>query len=239
MQAASITNRGGRKSNEDYISFAQADGIWCFVLCDGLGGHLCGEVASKLVCDTVIEEFKKSPAISMCAARNYLEKAACVLGEAREGDTDKYNMSSTAVLLLTDGEKAIHAHAGDSRAYRLSDGNIKEVTKDHSLAYMEYESGAITYDDIRRSPNQNRLTRCINDIYGFAPEISDITELKKGDAFLLCSDGFWEYVTESDIENTISMSLSPKHWLKKMLAILHENETNKNDNYSAIAVMIN
>lgn len=239
MQAASITNRGGRISNEDCTAFAQADGLWCFILCDGLGGHLCGEIASKLVCDTVIDEFKKSPAISMCTARNYLEKAACVLGDARESDPEKYNMSSTAVLLLTDGEKAVYAHAGDSRLYRLSDNGIVSVTKDHSLAYMEYESGAITYDDIRRSPNQNRLTRCINDIYGFAPEISDVTELKKGDAFLLCSDGFWEYVTESDIENSFRMSVSPKRWLKKMLITLHENETEKNDNYSAIAVMIN
>lgn len=239
MQAASITNRGGRTSNEDHISFAQAEGIWCFVLCDGLGGHLCGEIASKLVCDTVTEEFKKSPALSACSVRNYLEKAACILGETRENDSDKYNMSSTAVLLLTDGEKAVYAHSGDSRLYHLTNGSILSITKDHSLAYMEYESGSITYDEIRRSPNQNRLTRCINDIYGFSPEISDIIELSKGDAFLLCSDGFWEYVTENDIENTFRTSLSPKKWLRKMLSTLHENETDKNDNYSAIAVIIN
>lgn len=239
MQAASITNRGGRTGNEDHIGFAQADGIWCFVLCDGLGGHLCGEIASQLVCDTVISEFKKNPAVSVCSARNYLEKAACLLGEIRENDADKYNMSATAVLLLTDGDKAVYAHAGDSRLYYLTNGIISSITKDHSLAYMEYESGSITYDEIRRSPNQNRLTRCINDIYGFAPEFSDIIELRKGDAFLLCSDGFWEYVTEADIENTLRTSLSPKKWLKKMLVTLHVNETEKNDNYSAIAVMIN
>ena len=72
----------------------------------------------------------------------------------------------------------------------------------------------------------------------FKPDISDITKLEHGDAFLLCSDGFWEYVTEDDIEETINKSSSPKEWLEKMLEVLHENEIEKNDNYSTIAVMV-
>lgn len=236
MRAVSLTNRGGRKHNEDYIGFAHAGSLWCFVLCDGLGGHACGEIASKTVCDTVISEFKKKPELSVCSVRNYLEKSACVLGEARE--IDKSNMSSTAVLLITDGQKAVWGHSGDSRLYHMSRRGIISVTNDHSLAYMEYQSGSITYDGIRKSPNQNRLTCCINDIYGFAPAISEITDIKKGEAFLLCSDGFWEYVNEKNMTDTLKLSLSPKSWLKKMLTYLHKNEIEKNDNYSAIAVMI-
>lgn len=236
MRAVSLSNRGGRKNNEDCVGYARAGEIWCFVLCDGLGGQLCGEVASKLVCDTVCGEFEKNPEISRTALRGYLEKAVMVLGEER--DEDKYNMSSTAVVLVTDGKKAVWAHIGDSRLYYISDGEILQITDDHSVAFMEFEGGMIIYDDIRRSPNQNKLTRCVSDIDNFKPDISDIAELEHGDAFLLCSDGFWEYVTEDDIEETVSKSSSPKEWLEKMLDVLHENEIEKNDNYSVIAVMV-
>ena len=238
MKAVSITNRGGRTHNEDCVGYAHTEGIWCFVLCDGLGGHSCGEIASKIVCDAVLEAFKKKPEISPCALRNYLEKAACILGEERENDDKKYNMSSTAVVLVTDGKKAVYAHAGDSRLYYISSDGISAVTSDHSIAFMEYEQGRITYDDIRKSSNQNRLTRCINDIYGFAPDISEVIELNNNDAFLMCSDGFWEYVNEENIQTAFRTSYSPKSWLRKMLLYLHENEIEKNDTYSAITVMV-
>lgn len=236
MRAVSLSNRGGRKNNEDCVGYERAGKIWCFVLCDGLGGQLCGEVASKLVCDTVCAEFEKNPEISYSAVHDYLEKAVMVLTDER--DEDKYNMSSTAVVLVTDGKKAVWAHLGDSRLYYISGGEILKITDDHSVAFMEFEGGMITYDDIRRSPNQNKLTRCVSDMDNFKPDISDITELEHGDAFLLCSDGFWEYVTEDDIEETINKSSSPKEWLEKMLEVLHENEIEKNDNYSVIAVMV-
>ncbi|MGN0108281.1 MAG: PP2C family protein-serine/threonine phosphatase [Hominilimicola sp.] len=236
MRAVSLSNRGGRKNNEDCVGYARAGEIWCFVLCDGLGGQLCGEVASRLVCDTVCDEFEKNPEISRLALCGYLEKAVEAIGEAR--DEDKYNMSSTAVALVTNGKQAVWAHMGDSRLYYISGGGILSITDDHSVAFMEFERGMITYDDIRRSPSQNKLLRCISDMDNFMPDISDITELTCGDAFLLCSDGFWEYVTEDDIEKAINQSSSPKEWLEKMLDVLHENEIEKNDNYSAIAVMV-
>ena len=236
MRAVSLSNRGGRKHNEDCVGYARAGEIWCFVLCDGLGGQLCGEVASKLVCDMVRGEFERNPQISRSALRDYLKKAALAI--CAERDEDRYNMASTVVALVTDGRKAVWAHLGDSRLYYISGGEILKITDDHSVAFMEFEGGMITYDDIRRSPNQNKLTRCIGDMDNFMPDISDVTELERGDAFLLCSDGFWEYVTEDDIEETINKSATPKEWLEKMLEVLHENEIEKNDNYSAIAVMV-
>ena len=148
-----------------------------------------------------------------------------------------FDMSTTAALLLTNGERAVWAHVGDSRIYFITGGEISLITDDHSMAFMEFESGMISYDDIRESPNQNRLTRCIGGISGSA-DLSDEIVLKSGDAFLMCSDGFWEYVREDDIERTYAESFSPKEWLEKMLDVLHKNEIETNDNYSAIVVMI-
>ena len=59
MRAVSLTNRGGRKNNEDYVGYANSDKLWCFVVCDGLGGQSFGEVASEIVCETVCKSFKK------------------------------------------------------------------------------------------------------------------------------------------------------------------------------------
>ena len=69
-------------------------------------------------------------------------------------------------------------------------------------------------------------------------DVSEVIDLKKGDAFVLCTDGFWEYVYEDDIEKSFVKTKSPKEWLEKMLESLHENEKENNDNYSAIAVEV-
>jgi len=238
MRAVSLTNRGGRKNNEDHIAYANADGIWCFVLCDGLGGQECGEVASEIVCNVICEEFKKEPEISSESIRGYALKAAEKLGQERDADMEKYNMSSTVVVLLTDGKKAIWLHMGDSRLYFFGEKELRLVTDDHSLAFLEFQRGTLTYDGIRTSPNQNMLTRCVNDPDNFNPQISDMIEVRKDDAFLMCSDGFWEFVNEYVMEYTLDKSKSPKAWLEKMLEELHKNETPKNDNYSAIAIMV-
>lgn len=238
MKAVSLTNRGGRKNNEDSVGYAHSGDLWCFAVCDGLGGQLCGEVASKLVCETVCAEFEKEPALSKEALEKYLRIATETLDRERSSNEDRYNMSSTVVVLITDEKRAVWAHIGDSRLYYINEYEISQITDDHSVAFFEYESGRITYDDIRRSPNQNKLLRCVSDIDTFKPDISEINEVVHGDAFLLCTDGFWEYVTENDIEKTVLSSNSPKEWLENMLEILHENEIEKNDNYSAIAVML-
>lgn len=238
MKAASITNRGGRENNEDHICHAQSGDKWCYVLCDGLGGHEGGEVASKLVAETICKNFEDRPELSEAAAKRYIETATNELIFERTVSVGLSQMSTTVAMLLTDGKKAVWAHIGDSRLYFLEKGDVSIITDDHSMAFMEFQSGMISYDEIRNSPNQNRLTRCIGGINNSGADVSQITEVEEGDAFLLCSDGFWEYVREKDIEKSLAKSATPKEWLEKMLDTLHKNEIENNDNYSAIAVMI-
>ena len=221
MRAVSLTNRGGRKNNEDYVGYANSDKLWCFVVCDGLGGQSFGEVASEIVCETVCKSFKKAPELS-----------------GKERESTKSNMSSTIVALVIDGEKAVWAHSGDSRLYYISKKRISQITDDHSIAFRDFKEGIITFDEIRTSPNQNKLLSSISDIDDLNFDVSEVIELKKGDAFVLCTDGFWEYVYEDDIEKSFAKTKSPKEWLEKMLESLHENEKENNDNYSAIAVEV-
>lgn len=238
MRAVSVTNRGGRENNEDFLCHAQADKLWCFVLCDGLGGHEGGEIASKLVAEKICEAFSDAPRLSAKAAEEYLEKAYDALIRARAEKPELCDMSTTAAILLTDGDEAVWAHIGDSRIYYLEQGEISLITDDHSVAFMEFESGKSTYDQIRKSPNRNKLFRCMGGVGGSSADVSEVIEPKRGDAFLICSDGFWEYVSEDCIEKTFKSSSSPKEWLREMLSVLHDNETETNDNYSAFAVML-
>lgn len=237
MKAAAITNRGGRENNEDCILSANSEKMWCFVLCDGLGGYDGGETASKLAASVICDEFKKNPRVTPEAAEEYIQAASDKL-KAAKWDGAPLDMATTAALLLTDGDNAVWAHIGDSRVYRITGGEISEITDDHSVAFMKFESGAITYDEIRTSADQNKLTRCIGGGAQDIPDVSENTVLKRGDAFLMCSDGFWELVNEDTIEKTLKSSRSPREWLEKMLAVLHKNEREGNDNYSAITVMV-
>ena len=173
MRAVSLTNRG-RKNNEDYVGYANSDKLWCFVVCDGLGGQSFGEVASEIVCETVCKSFKKAPELSGKALYRYIEKAASVLGEERE--STKSNMSSTIVALVTDGEKAVWAHSGDSRLYYISKKRISQITDDHSIAFRDFKEGIITFDEIRTSPNQNKLLSSISDIDDLNFDVSEVIE---------------------------------------------------------------
>ena len=150
------------------------------------------------------------------------------MGEERE--STKSNMSSTIVALVTDGEKAVWAHSGDSRLYYISKKRISQITDDHSIAFRDFKEGIITFDEIRTSPNQNKLLSSISDIDDLNFDVSEVIDLKKGDAFVLCY--------EDDIEKSFAKTKSPKEWLEKMLESLHENEKENNDNYSAIAVEV-
>lgn len=134
-------------------------------------------------------------------------------GEERE--STKSNMSSTIVALVTDGEKAVWAHSGDSRLYYISKKRISQITDDHSIAFRDFKEGIITFDEIRTSPNQNKLLSSISDIDDLNFDVSEVIDLKKGDAFVLCTDGFWEYVYEDDIEKSFAKTNHRKNGLKK------------------------
>lgn len=142
------------------------------------------------------------------------------------------------VALVTDGEKSrVGTFRRQPSLLHIKKENFADYGR-HSIAFRDFKEGIITFDEIRTSPNQNKLLSSISDIDDLNFDVSKVIELKKGDAFVLCTDGFWEYVYEDDIEKSFAKTKSPKEWLEKMLESLHENEKENNDNYSAIAVEV-
>lgn len=238
MKIAVVSNKGGRQINEDAVGRLKRDGIYCFVLADGLGGHGGGENASAIASKTVLQCFDAQAEISADIMYAYLEAAQNAIHEKRQESTALSKMSTTINVLLTDGKKALWAHCGDSRLYRFKGHLIEEVTDDHSVAFASFMAGDIEYDEIRKSPDQNRLLRTLGDTAKFKPDISEVRKVNKKTSFLLCSDGFWEYVDEDFMEISRKSAQSPKEWLSVMLEERRRNAPDDCDNYSAIAVFI-
>ncbi|MGN0465772.1 MAG: PP2C family protein-serine/threonine phosphatase [Lachnospiraceae bacterium] len=237
MAAAGISKRGGRLKNEDYIGQAHQGAISCYVVADGLGGHGSGEIASQTAVKAVLDCFVRRPEISQQMLKSYLDYAQNAIVQRKEKDESCKNMGTTIVVLITDGKKAVWGHLGDSRLYRLRKKLLYEITDDHSVAFVSYQIGEIPYySDIRNSPDQNKLLKILGEKEKYAPQISQVMSIDKHTKFLLCTDGFWKYVTEEDVEYTARKSKTEKEWLEKMTAIVEKNLTPTSDNYSAITV---
>jgi PPM family protein phosphatase len=240
MKAATLLKTGGRKYNEDYCSFIEEAGFGCYVLADGLGGHRGGAVAAKITVEAILEHFKTSPGNSRDHIKSYLETARFRFLEEQGKDRSLSNMKATLVVVLTDFREACWGHVGDSRLYCFRNGRLIMQTKDHSVPQHLADSGAISQEEVRFHEDRNRLTRAFDggDLSRF--EIVDKPlELQGNEAMLICSDGFWEYVLEPEMEDDLQSANTPALWLDLMEKRLLARVKSGNDNYSALALYIN
>ncbi len=236
-----LSKSGGRSSNEDFADYLAIGRFGCFVLADGLGGHRGGEIASKLAVEGILKSFRESSETDKSDLRIHLEKAQQVfLKKKTENGKDSFG-KTTLVVLFVDLEKyiATWAHIGDSRLYLLKSNKIIFQTKDHSVPQYLAEVGEISYEEIRFHEDRNRLTAAYDgDSLERINYVNDLQNIESGDRFLLCSDGFWEYVYESEMEMTLRLSKSPEIWLTKMEKTLLKRVAKDHDNYSAIALFV-
>lgn len=232
-----ISKKGGREINEDAVGKLRKKGIVCVVVADGLGGHSGGEMASKLAVKTILDAFERNPGFSREHIDEYIKSANDAIVKRAMNDPELLYMSSTVAVLLKKGRRAMWANVGDSRIYKLCDGMITDVSEDHSVAFLNFVKGETEYRDIRTSPDQNKLTSAL----GVAMDginISEIATVNASTSFLLCTDGWWEYVTEDEMEKTLEKSANAEMWLKSMLEIREEKAPTDSDNFTAAVVMI-
>jgi len=234
-----LTSPGGRKVNEDYCCYAEKDGFGCYILADGLGGHKKGELAAKTIGEAVKEAFTASPGFSPDYIKRYVEHARRAFSTVRDQSHANSNMKSTLVVLLIDGERALWGHIGDSRLYHFRCGKLVFQTKDHSVPQMLADSGAINQDQIRFHEDRNRLTAAFDGsaMHRFVI-INKAVDIVFGDVFLICSDGFWEHITELEMESDFNQAKEPEKWLYLLEKRLLKRAKSGNDNYSALAILI-
>ena len=241
MRYYTITDQGGRSVNEDSIGVTEHGDLACFVVADGLGGHGKGEVASRLAVQAFDGVFsapgKKSMAELLSDA--FFRAQEDILREQRQIGASS-QMKTTAVALVIQNGRAVWGHIGDSRLYVFVKHRVKERTLDHSVPQMLALSREIRERDIRNHPDRNRLLRVLG-VAGDSPrfELSEPQPLDQIQAFLLCSDGFWEFVTEREMEKLLKRSRTPEEWLEQMKATVEKRGQGTDmDNYSAIAVIL-
>ncbi|WP_243301940.1 Stp1/IreP family PP2C-type Ser/Thr phosphatase [Geothrix oryzisoli] len=225
IRAAGKTDVGCvRKHNEDsYLSDAD---LGLFLVADGLGGHAAGEVASRIVVDTVakfVSDTKEKdrtwpmeydPALSYDGNRL---KAALLLSDRAIAEDIRHNperetMGSTVVAGLVHGTKVTLAHVGDSRAYLLGPEGIRQVTKDHSWVAEQVANGILTPSEARVHPFRNVITQALGNGGDLDIEVQNL-DLGKTERLLLCSDGLsgmigdrqiWDIVTQSsDLQGAV------------------------------------
>ncbi len=194
-----------REHNEDCAgAFAPTipDDAWdrgpVFVVCDGLGGHAAGEVASRAAVDTVIEAWTEgAPAAPHAALRAALRKAnVAVFDAAIVGH--HHGMATTCTALTLAGREAIVAHVGDSRCYLARRDTVSQLTTDHSRVGEMLRAGLLSPEQAANHPARSMVTRTV----GSAPSVQvDLVRqaTEAGDTFVLCSDGLWDVVARHEI----------------------------------------
>jgi serine/threonine protein phosphatase PrpC len=234
-----------REHNEDCVGFFPQVGL--AVLADGMGGHNGGEVASQIairvVQDVVSQRFTTRTSSLWGQARRRMQEllvrafreanAAIVLEAALQPHLA--GMGTTLVAALFEGDRVTVAHVGDSRAYRIRQGSIVQLTKDHSLLQQQIDAGMISEEEAQSSSIRNLLTRAIGTDPAPAVEVHEHAT-EAGDVYLLCSDGLTDMLSDERILEVIggrSTLTEACDWL-----IEEANREGGRDNISTILVEV-
>lgn len=190
-----------RPHNED--SYLVQSPLFC--VCDGMGGHAAGEVASSIAVETIAKTAPQSADAARLAAA--VEAANAAVIEAALNGLGKPGMGCTATCAYIENDTLAIAHVGDSRAYLLHEGTLIRMTRDHSYVEELVDAGEITADEARVHPNRSVITRALgSDPAMYADHFT--LHIEEGDRLILCSDGLSSMIPDSDIENIATQSSS-------------------------------
>lgn len=240
-QPQAIWELGQRDNQEDSIfpMFGKAtDDDRLFILCDGMGGHEHGEVASQTVCkamsDTLLSLSKQS--FTDDDLLDALQVAYRQLDSLDNSHLKK--MGTTLCLLYFHSGGVTAAHIGDSRIYHIrpKENRILYQSRDHSLVYDLYQAGEISYDEMRTSTQKNIITRAIQpgEENRVRPAIVHIADIQPGDFFYICSDGMLEQMSNDELCRLLSADGSDEKKRKQLVAATSDNK----DNHSAYLIHI-
>jgi protein phosphatase len=196
---AVVTDTGRRRlGNEDAY-------VWrppLFAIADGMGGAKAGEIAAGIAAETL--ERAHSRPLGADELASLISEANVRIWERSLNDPATAGMGTTFTVALVDEEAGavVFGHVGDSRAYRMRDGVLEQITTDHSLVAELVESGVLTPEEAERHPQRSAITRALGTEATVEPDVFTI-EVAPGDLFLLCSDGLSDMLTEEQIAAAI------------------------------------
>jgi serine/threonine protein phosphatase PrpC len=211
LEIGHLSHRGRvRNLNEDYVAYrvpedaallAQRGAL--FVVADGMGGHAAGEVASKTAVETAIRTYYEDAVPDVEESlRAAVQAANAAVYERAQQQRTESRMGTTFVGAVVRGNTLHIANVGDSRAYLIRDGEVEQITEDHSWVQEQVRAGVLSEEERRKHPRRSVITRAL----GIQPHVEvDIFRrtMEPGDVLVLCSDGLWEQVEDGEIGQTV------------------------------------
>jgi serine/threonine protein phosphatase PrpC len=199
-----------RQVNEDYSWVSQFNnGVTLAIVADGMGGHKAGDVASQKAVDafrSTVEHGAAKPDLSLQEGKMLIRQAISSANEAvydLASRNEQYsNMGTTIVAALVKSDNAIIGYVGDSRAYKIAEGDITQLTVDHTLVNELVKSGQLSAEEAAHHPRRNVLTRAVGTDSHVDIDIQTV-DLLQGDVLLLCSDGLTNMVTDQQMLETV------------------------------------
>ena len=237
-----------REHNEDDIGSDPDIGLW--ILADGMGGYNAGEVASGIAVKTTLEmvtaackhgnraEIEPETGLmrQTISLRDAIMRANKIINQTAQSQPQCEGMGTTLVACLFFDNRISIAHVGDSRLYRMRDNRFEQITMDHSLLQELVDRGYYSQEEAQRSTNRNYVTRALGVEAQVDVEVQEV-EVRKGDYFLLCSDGLPDMVDDEDIHLTINTFSTNVETIGEQLIKL-TNDNGGRDNVSIIIVKV-
>ena len=234
---------GGRPENQDDFDFLDTPLGFLCIVCDGMGGGPGGKTASYLA------KYEISMAICQCNSSTPRENALkMAIAKANEAIEEKMRevpslngMGTTVVAILINQESALVAHAGDSRCYQIRNGKCIYRSHDHSLVAQLVEKKVMTEEEARISPQANVITRGLGSTSNHVPEI-DVLSYKKGDRFIICTDGVWGSMPHKELLQRFLQKISVSYMVTNLSQEVDQIGNSKgggHDNHTIAVVEMN
>ncbi len=191
-----------REHNEDSLVVAPP----LYAVADGMGGHAAGEVASEISVRTLEELAPRTPDTEALNQAVVSANLAVISAAQEKG---RLGMGTTLTAAILDGERLAIAQVGDSRAYLLHQGNLQQITRDHSLMAEMIEAGELTEEEARFHPQRSVITRALGSDPDMMPDLYELN-VSAGDRLLICSDGLTTMIEDDDVERILLRHRDPQ-----------------------------
>ncbi len=241
IQIASRSEVGARAHNEDDLRHGSNGALRFVVVSDGAGGHSNGAMASDLVVRTTALALQRATDFTAAQLVTAIEQANEAVNAGQHGLKSHQRMHATVVCLWLDANQyqALWAHVGDSRLYRVRRGRAQALTRDDSVVQQMVDAGFIKPDEARHHPRKNQLLAAMGMEEAMPVHVTPQPDsVQDGDAYLLCTDGWWDHLDLEDLEDTLLDTESAQAWLDKMADLVVQRQKPNQDNYTAVAVWV-
>jgi serine/threonine protein phosphatase PrpC len=237
VEAASFSHQGGRDYNEDFLGDCEAVGaLRLFMLADGAGGQGGGDVASRTAVRAAEAAFRELPVFSPDTVRRCIQRANQAVLDRQKSESRLARMASTMVLALISYQRsqALLGNLGDSRCYVFRGDRVTAQSQDHSLVQRFIEAGLYPAEKLREHPQRNVLYASLgaNEDEALPYVSEEPVALQPGDGLLLCSDGVWELLEDTQLGVLHAASTSAETWRDRLVAAVQARMPPRHDNYS-------